>query len=70
MFKKWKCPNKENVANHPDTILFTEKENMSSLGAAGGRTIHFNMEAPPAVHCELCNRSYSKNECVEISNGN
>ena len=61
--KKWKCPNFENVDNHPEEILFTE--NTSVQTSPIPRNV-MEFKVPRAEKCKHCNRSYTKTECIEV----
>ena len=63
MSKKWKCPNKGNIKNHPEVILFVEDNNKS---LPTKESLLIQMKAPRIEHCDICNRSYTKYECIEV----
>jgi hypothetical protein len=59
---KWKCPNKANVPNHPETILFTDP---SLTGTPDLRDLtQQRILVPKPAHCPHCQRSYLKSECL------
>jgi hypothetical protein len=61
MKRKWKCPNKEKITDHPETILFEEEHRKSQE-----RGLYLNMEVPKVKYCEHCERSYTQYECIEV----
>jgi len=61
--RKWKCPNFENIEDHPDEILFTEKTTSSSIPPPENV---MEFKVPRVEKCKYCKRSYTKTECVEV----
>nr|CDQ36649.1 hypothetical protein BN993_06158 [Virgibacillus halodenitrificans] len=61
MARKWKCPNKGKISDHPEKILFKEEPRK-----AQGRGFYVNLEVPKVEYCEYCDRSYTQHECIEV----
>ncbi|HJO95544.1 MAG TPA: hypothetical protein QF753_19265 [Victivallales bacterium] len=56
MDKKWKCPNKPNVKNHPEVILFEESDSMKES----------QILTHMITHCSYCRKSYTRKDCIEV----
>ncbi len=63
MIRRWKCPNSVNIDNHPEQILFVEKGNKQPRPNQG---LLMEFKIPKAKRCDLCERSYTKTECIEV----
>ena len=55
----WKCPNKPQKPDHPETILFDDAPNSRRMSIA-------YMQVPKPAYCEFCKLHYTKDECVVI----
>lgn len=56
----WKCPNKAKIPDHKDTILFREESRLLA-----GFVVPY-MQVPKPVLCEICNRYYTRDECIKV----
>ena len=57
---KWKCPNKAQVPDHVEKILFTDEDSSLSNPFAAA------MEVPRIEYCDVCNRHYTRAECTTV----
>jgi hypothetical protein len=55
----WKCPNKVNIPNHKDKILFTDHKPSTQDVAY--------LKVPKPAYCDICNRHYTRDECVVVA---
>jgi hypothetical protein len=57
---KWRCPNKAKVAGHSEKILFSDEKM-----APSGEVVPY-LQVPKPAYCEICDRYYTRDECVEV----